>query len=139
MRSARSRACESSTRFRTTEMAILKDNSYGKSAVRLTKISRSGDRHDLKEMSVEVLLEGDFARCYTHGDNCQIIPTDTMKNTVYALARNHTMAGIEEFAKLLAAHFLGEFPHVDSAQVTIREAPWERIMVDGRPHDHAFV
>jgi urate oxidase len=120
-------------------MAVLRHNSYGKGQVRLTKVTRVGDRHELHEMSVTLRLEGDFGRCYTEGDNCQIIPTDTMKNTVYALARNHTMAGIEEFAKLLAGHFIDEFPHVSVATAIIHESPWQRITIDGRPHDHAFV
>src|SRR4051812_11745814 len=121
-------------------MAVLKHNSYGKGQVRLTKVTRlDNGRHELHEMSVEVRLEGDFARCYTEGDNCQIIPTDTMKNTVYALARNHTMNGIEEFAKLLAGHFIDTFAHVSVATIVIHETPWQRITIDGRPHDHAFV
>jgi urate oxidase len=121
-------------------MAVLKHNAYGKGQVRLTKVTRGGNgRHELHEMAVEVRLEGDFARCYTEGDNGQIIPTDTMKNTVYALARNHTMAGIEAFAKLLAGHFINTFSHVSVATITIHETPWQRITIGGRPHDHAFV
>jgi urate oxidase len=121
-------------------MPHLTHNTYGKDHVRLTKITRRPDgRHDLKELSVQILLDGDFARCYTQGDNCQIVPTDTMKNTVYALARHASIDSIEDFGQLLASHFVDEFPHISAARVTIHETPWQRITLDGRPHEHAFV
>jgi urate oxidase len=84
-------------------------------------------------------LTGEFARCYTHGDNNSIVPTDTMKNTVYALAKKHEFEAIESFGKILSSHFVHEFAHVSSAQVSIRETIWNRITLDGRPHDHAFL
>jgi urate oxidase len=119
-------------------MAALTKNSYGKSQVRLTKVNREGAHHELKEMSVNVVLEGEFARCYTHGDNSRIIATDSMKNTVYALARNHPLDSIEAFAGHVASHFANLYRHVSSAVVEIRQTPWQRIVVDGKPHDHAF-
>src|SRR5262245_29396851 len=65
--------------------AVLVHDAYGKSLVRLTKVTRHADRHDLKELTIDIQLEGDFAAAYTHGDNSRVIATDTMKNTVYAL------------------------------------------------------
>ena len=120
-------------------MPKLSENSYGKYAVRLTKVTRRGEVHELKEMGVTVLLRGDFERCYTHGDNSQIVATDSMKNTVYALAKNHPIDSIEEFAQHLCKHFVDQYEQVRLAQVTIRQVPWSRIMVGGKPHDHAFV
>jgi urate oxidase len=118
---------------------MLKSNSYGKSYVRLTKVSRHGDRHELKELSVDIELQGDFARCYTHGDNSKIIATDSMKNTVYVLAKDHPIESIEDFARHLANHFVDTYPQVACATATIREAPWQRISVNAKPHDHSFV
>ncbi|MCG8477801.1 MAG: hypothetical protein MI724_01810, partial [Spirochaetales bacterium] len=68
-------------------MAHLTDNSYGKQRVRLTKVVRTGATHHLHEYTVEITLRGDFAAIYTAGDNGACVPTDTMKNTVYAVAR----------------------------------------------------
>src|SRR5436190_23942298 len=120
-------------------MAVLKHNSYGKSHVRLTKVTRHGERHELKEISVDVALEGDFARCYTHGDNSNIVATDSMKNTVYVLAKDHPLTSIESFASSLAQHFVKTYDVVKRATVHISEVPWQRIEMGGRPHDHAFV
>lgn len=120
-------------------MARLIHDAYGKSQVRLTKVSRHGARHDLKEISVDIQLEGDFARCYTHGDNASILPTDTMKNSVYAVAKNHPMDSIESYAQALAKHFLDTVAHCSSASIDIAEVPWQRIEVDGKPHDHSFI
>jgi urate oxidase len=120
--------------------AKLTENSYGKSDVRLTKVTRHPDgRHDLKELSVGIQLHGDFARCYTHGDNSSIVPTDTMKNTVYALARSHPIDAVEDFADLLARHFLDSFDHVARAVVQVSDVLWERLAINGQPHEHSFV
>ena len=119
-------------------MARLSENSYGKSDVRLTKVVRARGIHSLSELTVGIMLGGAFAPVYTEGDNSPCIPTDTMKNTVYALAKTHEFGSPESFAKILAAHFLDGFSQVEWAEVRIEQAPWERITVDGSPHPHSF-
>jgi len=76
---------------------VLTHNSYGKSNVRLTKVTRLPDRHELAQWSIDVLLEGDFAESYIAGDNRNVVATDTMKNTIYVLARDHDLADPESF------------------------------------------
>ena len=119
-------------------MARLAENSYGKSDVRLTKVVRRNGIHSLLELTVRIMLGGAFEPVYTEGDNSLCIPTDTMKNTVYALARQHDFDSPESFGKILAAHFLEHFSQVTSAEIGIEQAPWERIPVGGSPHPHAF-
>ncbi len=51
-------------------MARLGENRYGKSRVRLSRITRIGDRHEFNEWTVRVLLEGDFEICI-HGSGQQ--------------------------------------------------------------------
>ncbi len=119
-------------------MTRLIDNSYGKSEVRLTKIVRSGSRHTLLELIVRVMLGGAFDRLYTEGDNSLCIPTDTMKNTVFALAKKNDFASPEEFGRILVHHFLDRFDHVAWAEASIRESLWARIPVAGTPHEFAF-
>lgn len=120
-------------------MTRLIHNSYGKSRVRLTKVTRHADRHDLREVTVEIELEGDFDASYTDGDNSLVIATDTMKNTVYALARHHPLHDVESFGIHLASHFAdGRHPQVRSATVRLVEDRFERIAVGGVPHPTAF-
>src|SRR5262249_6487995 len=111
--------------------AVLTHNAYGKSHIRLTKITRHADCHDLKELYIDVQLEGDFAASYLHGDNSRIVATDTMKNSVYALAQGHPLADVESFGQALATHFLDHYPHVSSATVRLVEQPWQRLRIDG--------
>jgi urate oxidase len=120
-------------------MPKLTANSYGKSAVRLTKVVRNNNVHAIHEMDVEILLEGNFENVYTQGDNNSCIPTDTMKNTVYALAKKHDFDSPEQFATILTEHFIDAFMQVISVVVTIEQTTWDRIDVDNKPHDHAFV
>src|SRR5581483_3822541 len=117
---------------------VLTQHAYGKSQVRLTKVTRHADRHDLAEWAIDVRLEGDFAAAYTAGDNRHVVATDTMKNAVYALARDHALGAPEDFGLTLARHFLDSYPQVTLASIHITVQPWERITAGGRPHPHAF-
>ena len=116
----------------------LSKHSYGKSQVCLSYVSRGDTTHDFAQLSANVSLEGDFDAAYTSDDNRNVVPTDTMKNTVYAVARRHGVSSIESFAKNLAVHFFDTYPQVDSATVSIDEQLWTRIDCDGKPHPHSF-
>ncbi len=119
-------------------MARLGENCYGKSRVRLSRITRHGDRHDFQEWTVRVLLEGDFESSFTLADNSKILPTDTMKNTVYSLARDSKAAVIEEFAIELGDYLLSHNPQVFAAKIEIEEKSWERMTCDGNPEPTTF-
>ena len=119
--------------------AAIWQDSYGKSRVRLTKVRREGDRHEVTEISVDIELRGDFAAAYSAGDNRMVLPTDTMKNTVYALAREEELPAIEPFAWKLARHFVDSFSHVEVATVQIAERPWQRAVVQEQEHPHVFL
>jgi len=120
-------------------MPALAENRYGKSRVRVVRVRRHADRHELREWSVQVLLQGDFESCFTVGDNSKILPTDTMKNTVYSLARKSSADTIEVFAGELVEFFLSRNPQVSAAEVSICEKLWDRISANGKPHPAAFV
>lgn len=121
------------------EEIVLGTTSYGKSQVRLVKVTRDTPRHEIKDLDVAVALEGDFGDAYVSGDNRQLLATDTMRNTVYAFAKTHPLDSIESFALALVDHFLQVGPTVQRVRVAITEFPWRRIEVGGRGHDHAFV
>ena len=118
-------------------------NRYGKSRVRVVKVrrppagARPGDPHDVVDLTIDVQLEGAFDAVYVAGDNSACVATDTMKNTVYALARRDPIAYVEAFALRLADHFAA-MPAVSRARISACEHRWDRIAVGGRPHPHAF-
>jgi urate oxidase len=117
---------------------MLGPNSYGKSRIRLVKLRRREDRDDITDLTVAIRFEGEFTEAHVEGDNADVLPTDTMKNTVYALANAHPLADIESFGLDLARHFLAGNPRVSRVGVTLEEHPWEHLTVRERPHPHAF-
>ena len=114
------------------------DNQYGKAEVRLVHVTRHGDRHEIRDLNVSTALRGDFDAAHLVGDNSHVIPTDTQKNTVYALACQHGVGQIEEFGLRLGRHFVDSFGWVTGATVSIEEYPWDRIPAGGAGHGHAF-
>ena len=119
-------------------MARLGENRYGKTRVRLSRITRSADRHDFNEWTVRVLLHGDFESSFTEADNSKILPTDTMKNTVYSIARGSNAATIEEFAMELGNYLLTNNPQISKASIEIEEMCWERLVTEGNPEPATF-
>lgn len=119
-------------------MARLGENCYGKSRVRLSRITRHADRHGFNEWTVHVLLEGDFDSSYTEADNSKVLPTDTMKNTVYYLARRSNAATIEAFAMELGDYLLDSHTHVSKVSVRVEEKDWQQMTVNGVADPFAF-
>ncbi len=116
----------------------LAENNYGKQAVRLVTVRRRPDSHELKDVTAAIRLEGDFTTAFTEGDNSDVLPTDTMKNTVYALAAEHPFEDIEDFGLALTDHLLQASPRAARAHVELTEHLWERIEKGDQPHPHAF-
>jgi urate oxidase len=112
-------------------------NRYGKEAIRLVKVDKRSPEHEVRDLTVDIALEGDFASSYTDGDNTLVIATDTMKNTVYAVAPEHLTGPIEAFGLVLGAHFLGS-PQVERATVSIREQGWRHLQGPNGPAPDAF-
>ncbi|HEY4354500.1 MAG TPA: urate oxidase [Acidobacteriaceae bacterium] len=119
--------------------AKLATNRYGKSRVRLMRVMRHEDHHDLDEWTVQVLLSGDFEEAHTLGDNSRILPTDTMKNTVYFVARESSADSMEEYARELVDFLLDRNPQIEHAEVTVESSLWKRLTVDGEPYPTAFM
>jgi urate oxidase len=120
-------------------MIELAENRYGKSRVRLMKVTRHDHGDDLREWTVQVLLKGDFETAHTLGDNSKILPTDTMKNTVYSIARSSSATSMEDYAKELADFLLRRNPQVSSASIHVESTMWKRLTIDGKPHPSAFM
>jgi urate oxidase len=124
---------------RETSKIVLGQNNYGKSEVRIVKVKRDTERHELWDLDVSVALEGDFEAAHVEGDNSRLLATDTMRNTVYALAKDHLTGSIEKFGLRLVDHFLEAGPTVEGVRIEITQFPWSRIEVNGRGHEHSFV
>src|SRR5438067_1148807 len=105
----------------------LAENSYGKSGVRVVKVVRGKDRHELKDLTVAIALEGDFVHAHTTGENADVLPTDTMRNTVYVFAKRHDLHAIEDFGVALARHFLETSAAAARVRIHIVEHLWARI------------
>jgi|SRR4029077_19893228 urate oxidase len=121
-------------------MAIrLAENTYGSSRIHLLRVAKQQGRHDIREIGVSIRFEGDFEPAHTHGDNRKILPADTMNNTVYALARQHSIEPLENFAQHLIEHFLTYNPQVNRVVIEASENIWSRLPHGGKPHASAFV
>ncbi len=118
---------------------MLVDAAYGKSSVRLVKVSRNGDRHDLIDLTVSIRFEGEYDASYSAGDNSGVLPTDTMKNTVYALAARGPVEEPEAFGLALGRHFLERNPRLHRVRLDLTEQPWSRIPIGAREHGQAFM
>src|SRR5436190_7237603 len=113
---------------------VLSQSNYGKSDIRLVKVARGEGRHELSDVTVDVMLEGDFRAAHEDGENSALIATDTMRNAVYVLAAKHDVAELETFGRALVEHFVVAGPTVQRAQVRLVEQPWARL----GQHEHAF-
>jgi urate oxidase len=118
---------------------MLTHTAYGKSQVRLVQVRRRGDRDDLRDLSVAVRFEGEYDASYIDGDNRDVLPTDTMKNTVYALAARSPVQEPEPFAIQLGEHFLGHNPKLRRVTLDLVEHQWRRIEIGEREHGQAFM
>jgi urate oxidase len=113
--------------------APLGDHRYGKSEVRLVKLERGPERHELRDLTVDVMLEGEYEAVHTEGDNTGLVATDTMRNVVYALAAERRLDSLPDFAAALVDHFLAH-PRVTGALARLREHPWQRLAAGDHPH-----
>jgi urate oxidase len=114
-------------------------NQYGKAENRVVRVYRDTPRHQIRDLNVSTSLRGRFDDAHITGDQKDILPTDTQKNTVFAFARKIGVASIEEFGLALAERYLSVTPAAEGARIEIDEYAWDRIDVDGTGHDHSFV
>jgi urate oxidase len=106
---------------------VLGPNRYGKAETRLVRVTRDGATHSLVDLNISIALSGDLDATHLVGDNSGVLPTDTMKNTVYAFAKEHGVGTPEDFGLLLARHFVATQPQIDRAKVSIAAFEWERL------------
>ena len=113
-------------------------HNYGKAKVRVLKVMRAGKIHSVKELDVQVMLQGNFNASFTQADTRLVVATDSVTNTINVFAKKHLGTETESFGSLLAEHFLKTYKHVSRVEVTLTEHCWARVNVNGKPHAHSF-
>ena len=117
----------------------LSGNQYGKAEIHIVRIYRDTPRHEIRDITVTTALQGDFADAYLTGDQHEVLPTDTQKNTAFVWAKTHGDGAVEDYALALARHFVDDVEPVHRAQVDVLVDAWQRAVVDGAEHDHTWV
>ena len=117
---------------------VLGSNQYGKAEVRVVKITRDTDRHEIEDLNVTSQLRGDFRAAHLEGNNAHVVATDTQKNTIYAFARDG-IGSPEAFLLRLGEHFTSSFDWVDGGRWEAESYSWDRIQAHGKAHEHSFV
>lgn len=116
----------------------LKETAYGKCDVRLVKVARGPERHAVKDLTISAVCTGDFEAAFVAGDNRNVVPTDTMKNIIYAMGAEHPMTSIEEFGLSLAGQFLN-YEQFTQIEIAIEESLWQHLHLDGSHHPASFI
>ena len=118
---------------------VLGPNQYGKAENRVVRLYRDSARHEIRDLNVSTALRGDFRAAHESGDQANILPTDTQKNTAFAFAKEHGVTSPEDYALTLGSRFLDVTPAAAASRIEVEEYAWDRIEVGGSGHDHAFV
>lgn len=118
---------------------ILGDNQYGKAESRVVRIYRDTARHEIRDLNVCTALRGPFAPAYLVGDQSNVLPTDTQKNTAFAFAKSKGIESLEGYGLELARHFVHDIDPVEGARIELEEFAWRRAVVDGVEHNHTWL
>jgi len=108
-------------------MVQLGANRYGKAEVRVVRIARGaapGGGDVIRDWNVSTSLSGDLADSHLTGDNAKVLPTDSQKNRVYALAKELGATEPEEFAIALAELFTTSQVSISRARIAVEEYGW---------------
>jgi urate oxidase len=114
---------------------VLGPNQYGKAENRVVRIYRDTPRHEIRDVNVSTSLRGDFRDAHLSGDQKDVLPTDTQKQTCYAYAKEKGIGEIESYGLDLARHFVNDVEPVTGARVQVEEYGWDRV----NDHNHTWV
>ena len=105
-------------------MVQIGSNRYGKSEVRVVRVARgvASDGGDvIRDWNVSTALSGDLDASHLTGDNSKVLPTDSQKNRVFALAEEMGAVPPEDFALALAAFFVASQGAITRARISVEE------------------
>jgi len=85
----------------------------------------------IRDWNVSTSLSGDLDGTHLTGDNSQVLPTDSQKNRVFALAKEMGAVPPEDFALALAAFFVASQEPITRARIAVEEFGWTPIGATG--------
>jgi urate oxidase len=109
-------------------------NRYGKAEIRVVRVARGAapDGADvIRDWNVSTSLSGDLDGSHLTGDNSKVLPTDSHKNRVYAMAKELGAVEPETFALELASFFVGSQEPITRARISVEEYGWTPIGATG--------
>lgn len=92
-----------------------------------------------QEFTGQIMLHGDFSSAFTDGSNAKVLPTESQKNTLYALSKKYPVDPLERWVVLAARDIMARHQQIDKIDLEMVRAPWHRVEVAGKPHNHTFV
>jgi len=119
-------------------MPLIK-NRYGKGRVRVMRIHRDGDTHEVSQLNIKAMVEGDFARAYTHRRQLHGGFDRHHQNVVNIVARQNTGLCTEEFCQVLAKKYLDSYPQVASVACDRARDQMEPLEFRRQADPHSFV
>jgi len=114
-------------------------NKYGKANVKFLRVVKETPKHLVHEVKAKMQLEGDFNESFETGNNRQVVPTDTMKNSLYIYAKKFNLNCLEEWAIEVGKDMLQRHNQISVVNLELEESNWERIKINGIEHNHAFL
>jgi urate oxidase len=108
----------------------LVESGYGETGIKLMKILRQRDRHDVKEISLGVQLAGKLESSYTHGDTSEIPSANAIAAMVYELAAEETVQSIERLGLRCGERLLESSPRISSVRIDGTERAWDHVPVE---------
>jgi urate oxidase len=90
----------------------------------------TGRSNTLLAALIDVQVMGDsFYAAYTHGDNTNVVPTDTMKNFIHHESLAFEGSTLEGWLFFLGRRFLETYPQMERLRVTGEELPFDAARV----------
>lgn len=117
----------------------LTNHNHGKRRVRVMRVDRRSDVHDVSELDIGITLIGDaFGVAFDRADNSTTVATDTMKNLAYVVAAESGPGPALSYLEALADKFLSLYSDIETVSIEALETVWQRMTLNGEPHAHAF-
>ena len=116
------------THYGKAEVSTYRTNASPLTGVRTDpESSFTGRPNILLAASIDVQVMGDvFVRAYTHGDNSQVVATDTMKNFIHRESLAFQGSTLEGWLFFLGSRFLETYPQMELLRVSGEEHPVRR-------------
>jgi urate oxidase / 2-oxo-4-hydroxy-4-carboxy-5-ureidoimidazoline decarboxylase len=109
-----------------------KQSYYGKGEVVVYRLHRdykvpAGEKPLLGAKVTQVIWGDTFWKTYTHGDNTDLVATDSMKNFIQREVLNYEGFTLEGLLYFLGHKFLTKYPQAEGIELNAEEIPYDQI------------